>query len=429
MEFMETLISNVDTVWLLVASFLVFFMQAGFALVEAGFISAKHVTNILMKNLFDFCVASVAFFAVGFALMFGAGSQWFFLNGIPETYPGLTVPTIAFFFFQLVFAGTAATIASGAMGGRTEFKGYLAYSLIISALIYPVVGGWIWGGGWLAQQGFLDFAGSTVVHSVGAWVGLMGALFLGPRIGRFGKDAKPMLGHSMTLATLGVFILWFGWFGFNPGSQLNSNPAAIGLITVTTNAAAAAGALVALFINWFITGKPQLAPSLNGALAGLVAITAPCAFVTPGEALIIGGFGAVMMLIGTTVLERLKIDDAVGAVPVHGFAGAFGTLAVGLFHAEKGLLHGGGFAQLGVQAVGIVAVFGFVVVSSAVMFAFIKATVGLRASAEAEEIGLDIYEHGTINYPEFVMGSPSAPPTRREKSVSGNVAAAPASGD
>lgn len=412
---METLISNVDTVWLLVASFLVFFMQAGFALVEAGFISAKHVTNILMKNLFDFCVASVAFFAVGFALMFGAGSQWFFLNGIPDTYPGLTVPTIAFFFFQLVFAGTAATIASGAMGGRTEFKGYLAYSLIVSALIYPVVGNWVWGGGWLAQQGFLDFAGSTVVHSVGAWVGLMGALFLGPRIGRFGKDAKPMLGHSMTLATLGVFILWFGWFGFNPGSQLN--------------AAAAAGALVALFINWFITGKPQLAPSLNGALAGLVAITAPCAFVTPGEALIIGGFGAVMMFIGTTVLERLKIDDAVGAVPVHGFAGAFGTLAVGLFHAEKGLLHGGGFAQLGVQAVGIVAVFGFVIVASVVMFALIRATVGLRVPAEAEEVGLDVYEHGTVNYPEFVMGSPTTPLTRREKPVAGTVATAPASGD
>jgi Amt family ammonium transporter len=407
--------ANLDTVWLLIAAFLVFFMQAGFALLEAGFVSVKHVVNIMMKNLFDFVAASIMFGAVGFGIMFGAGNaffgtEWFFLSGIPETYPGLTVPTYAFFFFQLVFAGTAATIASGAMGGRTEFRGYLLYSLIVSAIIYPVVGHWIWGGGWLAQleTPFTDFAGSTVVHSTGAWIGLMGAIFLGPRLGRFGKDAKPMLGHNMTAATLGVFILWFGWFGFNPGSQLNADGAAIGLITVTTNLAAAAGAAAGLFVNWIAVGKPQLPPMLNGALAGLVAITAPCAFVTPTEAVIIGAIGGVIMFFGTQLLERLKIDDAVGAVPVHGFAGVWGTLAVGLFHGQTGLLHGGGAGQLISQIIGIVAVGAFVLLSSALMFAIIKATVGLRVPEEGEKMGLDVYEHGMVSYPEYVLGDPIA---------------------
>ncbi|MCS6871277.1 MAG: ammonium transporter [Anaerolineae bacterium] len=406
--------ANLDTVWLLVAAFLVFFMQAGFALLEAGFVSVKHVVNIMMKNLFDFAAASIMFGAVGFGIMFGAsnglfGTEWFFLSGIPETYPGLTVPTYAFFFFQLVFAGTAATIASGAMGGRTEFRGYLLYSLIASAVIYPVVGHWIWGGGWLAklETPFTDFAGSTVVHSTGAWIGLMGAIFLGPRLGRFGKDAKPMLGHNMTAATLGTFILWFGWFGFNPGSQLSADGAAIGLITVTTNLAAAGGAAAALFANWVVVGKPQLPPMLNGTLAGLVAITAPCAFVTPTEALIIGAIGGLVMYFGTLLLERLRVDDAVGAVPVHGFAGVWGTLAVGLFHGKTGLLHGGGVAQLISQAIGIVAVAAFVLVSSAIMFAIIKATVGLRVPEEGEKMGLDAYEHGMVSYPEYVLGDPT----------------------
>ncbi|MFQ3537201.1 MAG: ammonium transporter [Aggregatilineales bacterium] len=406
--------ANLDTVWLLIAAFLVFFMQAGFALLEAGFVSVKHVVNIMMKNLFDFAAASIMFGAVGFGIMFGAGNaffgtEWFFLSGIPETYPGLTVPTYAFFFFQLVFAGTAATIASGAMGGRTEFRGYLLYSLIVSAIIYPVVGRWVWGGGWLSglETPFTDFAGSTVVHSTGAWIGLMGAIFLGPRLGRFGKDAKPMVGHNMTAATLGVFILWFGWFGFNPGSQLNADGAAIGLITVTTNLAAAAGAAMGLFINWIVVGKPQLPPMLNGALAGLVAITAPCAFVTPSEAVIIGAIGGLIMFFGTQLLERLKIDDAVGAVPVHGFAGVWGTLAVGLFHGQTGLLHGGGVAQLISQVIGIVAVGAFVLISSGIMFAIIKATVGLRVPEEGEKMGLDAYEHGMVSYPEYVLGDPT----------------------
>ncbi len=426
--------ANLDTVWLLIAAFLVFFMQAGFALLEAGFVSVKHVVNIMMKNLFDFAAASIMFGAIGFGIMFGAGNaffgtEWFFLSGIPETYPGLTVPTYAFFFFQLVFAGTAATIASGAMGGRTEFRGYLLYSLIVSAVIYPVVGHWIWGGGWLAslETPFTDFAGSTVVHSTGAWIGLMGAIFLGPRLGRFGKDAKPMVGHNMTAATLGVFILWFGWFGFNPGSQLNADGAAIGLITVTTNLAAAAGAAAGLFINWIAVGKPQLPPMLNGALAGLVAITAPCAFVTPTEAIIIGAIGGVIMYLGTLLLERLQIDDAVGAVPVHGFAGVWGTLAVGLFHGQTGLLHGGGAAQLISQIIGIVAAGGFVLLSSAIMFALIKATVGLRVSEEGEKMGLDAYEHGMVSYPEYVLGDPTVIAPTNGKAA--KAAAAPAAGD
>jgi Amt family ammonium transporter len=426
--------ANLDTVWVLIAAFLVFFMQAGFALLEAGFVSVKHVVNIMMKNLFDFAAASIMFGAIGFGVMFGAGNpffgtEWFFLSGIPETYPGLTVPTYAFFFFQLVFAGTAATIASGAMGGRTQFRGYLLYSLIASALIYPVVGHWVWGGGWLAtlETPFIDFAGSTVVHSTGAWIGLMGAIFLGPRIGRFGKDAKPMVGHNMTAATLGAFILWFGWFGFNPGSQLSADGAAIGLITVTTNLAAAAGAVAGLAMNWIAVGKPQLPPMLNGALAGLVAITAPCAFVTPTEAVLIGAIGGVIMFLGTQLLERVKVDDAVGAVPVHGFAGAWGTLAVGLFHGQTGLLHSGSAAQLISQIIGVVAAAAFVLTASAIMFAIIKATVGLRVPAEGEAMGLDAYEHGMVSYPEYVLGDPTVIAPTNGKAA--KTAPAPASGD
>jgi Amt family ammonium transporter len=322
----EPEVSNLDTVWLLVASFLVFFMQAGFALVEAGFVRARHVVNILMKNFFDLAMGSIAYWAIGFGLMFGAGNsffgtEWFFLNGLPEVYPGLTVPGYAFFFFQFAFAATAATIASGAMAGRTEFRGYLAYSFIVTLLIYPIVGHWIWGGGWLASMDtpFWDFAGSTVVHSVGAWVGLIGAIILGPRHNRFGADGTPMPGHSMTLAALGTFILWLGWFGFNPGSQLNADGAAISLITVTTNLAAAAGAISAMALGWVMIGKPQLPWGLNGALAGLVAITAPCAFVTPLEAVIIGAIGGIIMfigvnkpLVGTYAAAR---SHAVGALP------------------------------------------------------------------------------------------------------------------
>jgi Amt family ammonium transporter len=413
-------INNLDTVWILFTGSLVFFMQAGFALVEAGFVRARVVVNIMMKNLFDFAVGSIAFWAIGFGLMFGSGNaffgtEWFFLQGLPEVYPGLTIPSYAFFFFQFVFAATAATIASGAMAGRTEFKGYLIYSFLVTLLVYPIVGHWIWGGGWLAQleTPFVDFAGSTVVHSVGGWIGLTGAIILGPRLNRFGPDGVPMPGHSMTLATLGTFILWLGWFGFNPGSQLSADGAAISLVTVTTNMAAAAGAITAMFVGWFLNGKPQLPWALNGALAGLVGITAPCAFVTPAEAVLIGMVAGIIMYVGVNLLERLKIDDVVGAVSVHGFAGVWGTLAVGLFHGELGLLHGGGINQLVTQIIGIVAVAAFSIIASAIIFLILKAIGWLRASREGELLGLDIYEHGQVAYPEFTT-SPSEPVARKK---------------
>ncbi len=408
-------INNLDTVWILIASFLVFFMQAGFALVEAGFVRAKTVVNIFMKNFFDLSVGAIAYWAIGFGLMFGAGNaffgaEWFFLDGLPEVYPGLTIPGYAFFFFQFAFAATAATIASGAMAGRTEFKGYLLYSLLVTMLVYPIVGHWIWGGGWLAtlETPFVDFAGSTVVHSVGGWIGLVGAIILGPRLNRFGSDGMPMPGHSMALASLGTFVLWLGWFGFNPGSQLNADGAAISLISVTTNTAAAAGAIAAMFMGWFFVGKPQLPWALNGSLAGLVAITAPCAFVTPFEAIIIGAVGGIVMYLGVNFLEQRGVDDVVGAVSVHGFSGVWGTLAVGLFHGELGLLHGGGANQLVTQIIGIVAVAAFVIIASAIMFSILKAIGWLRASREGELLGLDIYEHGMVAYPEFT-NSPSEP--------------------
>jgi ammonium transporter, Amt family len=429
MSQIDILTANLDTVWMLLAGFLVFFMQSGFALVEAGFVRAKNVTNILMKNFFDLALGSIVFWAFGFGIMFGTsngffGTDWFFLNGIPDVFPGLTVPTLAFFFFQFAFAATAATIASGAMAGRTEFVAYLGYSFIVTALIYPIVGHWIWGGGWLAsmETPFWDFAGSTVVHSTGAWVGLVGAIFLGARRGRFGSGSAPIPGHSMTLATLGTFILWLGWFGFNPGSQLNADGASIALITVTTNLAAAAGAITSMFLGWYFLGKPQLPWALNGALAGLVAITAPTAFVTPSEAVIIGAIGGAVMYFGVALLENFKIDDPIGAVAVHGFCGVWGTLAVGIFANVEGgpvgLLHGGGFAQLTTQVIGVVAVGAFVIISAVILFSILKATVGLRVPVEGELLGLDIYEHGMVNYPEFT-NSPSEPiPTNGSSSYS-----------
>lgn len=408
-------ISNLDTVWMLLAAVLVFWMQAGFAMLEAGFVRTKNVVNILMKNFFDFAAASIAYWAIGFGIMFGSGndffgSEWFFLSGIPDVFPGLAVPTYAFFFFQLACAGAAATIASGAMAERTEFVAYVFYTVIATAIIYPIVGHWIWGGGWLAKfdTPFYDFAGSTAVHSTGAWIGLMGVIMLGARRGRFGKGSVPMPGQSMPLAMLGVLILWMGWFGFNAGSQLDSDGASIALFTVNTNIAAASGTIVALALGWFLTGIPQLPWALNGALAGLVAVTAPCGIVTPAESVVIGAIGAVVMYGVVVLLEKLELDDPVGAVAVHGGCGVWGTLAVGIFGDEVGLLHGGGADQLITQIIGIVTVAAFVLVSAGVLFAILKAIVGLRVSAEAETIGLDIYEHGAVANPEFT-NSPSAP--------------------
>ena len=412
-------INNLDTVWVLLAGFLVFFMQAGFALVEAGFVRAQNVVNIFMKNLFDLSLGAICYWAIGFGVMFGAGNQffgteWFQLNGLPEVYPGLAIPGYAFFFFQFAFAATAATIAAGVIAGRADFGGYLLCSVVVTMIIYPIVGHWIWhGDGWLAQLGFSDFAGSTVVHSTGAWIGLIGAIVIGPRRGRFGKHSAPIPGHSMTLVGLGTFILWLGWFGFNPGSALSADGSAIAHITVTTNLAAAAGAIAAMLLGWYSMGKPQLPWALNGALAGLVSITAATDAVTPTESLIIGAIGGIIMYFGVNYLESKEIDDVVGAVSVHGFCGVWGTLAVGIFAAESGLLHGGGLDQLVNQFIGVVGVAVFVVIASWIMFQGIKMVLELRAPEEAEIFGLDIYEHGLVAYPEFT-NSPSQPTPPRD---------------
>lgn len=402
-----------DFLWMMIAGFLVFFMQAGFALVEAGFTRAKNVANIMMKNMMDFALGTLIFWAVGFAFMYGDSigsfigfSNFFLGNAVSETGV-IHAWSYADWFFQAVFAATAATIISGAMAERTNFIGYLIYTVFITGLIYPVVGHWIWGGGWLSQLGFHDFAGSTVVHSVGAWAGLVGTMILGARIGRF-KDgvAVPIKGHSVALGTLGVFILWFGWFGFNPGSTLGAD-VSFARIAVTTNLAAAAGATMVMFLAWFHSGKPDLGYTLNGALAGLVAITAPCAVVSPTSAVIIGTIGGVIMYFGTFLLEKYKIDDPVGAVPVHGIAGAWGTLSVGLFAQAPyttdftGLFFGGGVSQLGIQLVGIAVVLLWTVGTSYVVFKLIDTFLGLRVDEEAEITGLDKHEHGTVAYPEF----------------------------
>ncbi len=410
---------SIDMTWTLIAAFLVFFMQAGFAIVEAGFTRAKNAGNIIMKNLMDFSVGAIAFLAVGFAIMFGTdmfglfGTDGFFLTGAdPETY--------TFWMFQVVFAATAATIVSGAMAERTKFSSYIIYSVIISALIYPVVGHWIWGGGWLTtfgEIGFHDFAGSTVVHSVGGFAGLMGAIFLGARSGKYIKvngktTTKAIPGHNLPLAALGVFILWFGWYGFNAGSTVAGTDASIAIIAVTTTLAAAAGAIAAMFYTWIKFGKPDPSMSLNGALAGLVGITAGCAFVSPMSAIIIGLIAGVLVSVSVELIDKvLHIDDPVGAVSVHGVCGIFGTLAVGLFGetaygaGANGLFFGGGFSLLGIQAVGVLAVVGWVVITTSILFAILKHTIGLRVKPEEERIGLDIGEHGIESYSGFQIFS------------------------
>jgi Amt family ammonium transporter len=410
---------GLNTMWVLVASFLVFFMQAGFALLEAGLTRAKNTTNIFFKNLVDFLFATMAFWAVGYAFMFGAsaggwiGTSEFFVSASSADVADL--PIMAFWFFQLVFAGTAATIVSGAMAERTRFTSYLIYSFVISAIIYPIAGHWMWGGGWLSTlpfgAGFKDFAGSTVVHSVGGWLALIGAIAIGPRIGRFAKDGTPIAipGHSISLAFLGVFILWLGWFGFNPGSQLaisGANADVVALVAVNTNMAAAAGALTAMFVSWmFVAKKPDLGTALNGVLAGLVAITAPCAFVTPGWSIVIGAVGGVVVVYGAILLEKLKIDDPVSAVPVHLMNGVWGTLAVGIFATEGGVtgLIAGNGAQFVAQLIGVLAVGAWCIVTGYVLFFLVlKGWFGLRVSREEEHKGLDIQEHGTDAYPGWV---------------------------
>jgi Amt family ammonium transporter len=404
--------SSADTIWTLVAAALVFFMQAGFAMVETGFTRAKNAGNIIMKNLMDFALGSLVFWILGFGIMFGVdklglfGSLDIFVRG---TY-GTNIPTPAFLIFQTVFCATAATIVSGAMAERTKFVAYCIYSVVISAIVYPISGHWIWGGGWLSQLGFHDFAGSTAVHMVGGVAAFIGAAMLGPRIGKYGKDGKPraILGHSLTLGALGVFILWFGWFGFNPGSTLSATGDGIlysvGNIFVTTNLAAAAGATVTMAITWIKYKKPDVSLTLNGALAGLVAITAGCDAVSPVGAALIGTVAAFIVVFGIEFIDKvLKVDDPVGAVGVHALCGAGGTLMVGLFAVDGGLFYGGGWHQLGVQGLGVVSVAGWVTVAMLIVFFIIKKTVGLRVSRAEEIAGLDVEEHGLASsYADFM---------------------------
>ena len=397
--------AHADYVWTMVAAALVFFMQAGFALVEAGFTRAKNAVNIMMKNLMDFSVGSLAFWAIGFGLMFGVsnsgwlGTSGFFLSDFsPDGDPWV----LAFWMFQVVFAATAATIVSGAMAERTKFVGYLLYSVFISALIYPIFGSWAWGSlfhgnGWLEGLGFIDFAGSTVVHSVGGWAALAGTIVLGPRLGKYTKDGgiKPILGHNIPLAALGVFILWIGWFGFNPGSTTAASKD-IAMIFVNTNLAAAAGAVLAMITSWIKFGKPDVGMSLNGALAGLVAITAGCANVSPTSSIIIGAIAGIIVVFAVIMFDRIKVDDPVGAISVHGVNGAWGTLAAGIFNM------GGTTGKIiGVQLLGIAACFIWTFTAAYILFKIIDMTIGLRVSAEEEAKGLDLVEHAGNAYPDF----------------------------
>ena len=401
--------SHADYVWTLIAAALVFFMQAGFALVECGFTRAKNAINIMMKNLMDFSMGSLAFWAVGFGIMFGATKTgWFGTSGffLSDFKVGGDPWVLAFWMFQVVFCATAATIVSGAMAERTKFIGYLMYSIVISAIIYPVFGSWAWGSlfngnGWLEGLEFIDFAGSTVVHSVGGWAALAGAIVLGPRMGKYAKDGsiKPILGHNIPLAALGVFILWIGWFGFNPGSTTAANKD-IAMIFVNTNLAAAAGAVLAMFTSWIKFGKPEISMSLNGALAGLVAITSPCATVTPMSAVIIGAAAGVIVVLSVLFFDRIRVDDPVGAISVHGVCGAWGTLAAGIFN-----IGGTSGKIIGVQLLGMGACFVWTFSMAFVMFKLIEKTIGLRVSAEEELEGLDLSEHGGNAYPDFDVTS------------------------
>jgi ammonium transporter, Amt family len=425
-----------DTIWVLVTAMLVFFMNLGFAMVESGFARAKNCVNILSKNFIVFAVSSLGFLLLGWGLMFGDGSSFiglkglFFLGGadnspaVGDAYKGVYsainwtgVPLLAKFFFQLVFCGTAATIVSGAVAERIKYKSFIVFTFVMAIFIYPVVGHWIWGGGWLAKLGMFDFAGSTVVHSVGGWAALAGIIVLGPRFGKYGKDGKinPIPGHNLSIATIGVFVLWLGWFGFNPGSTMAADPLAISHVVMTTNTAAIAATLSSTAIAWILLGKPDLGMTLNGCLAGLVAITAPCAFVGVGSSLLIGAIAGVLVVLAVIFFDRARIDDPVGALSVHLVNGVFGTLAVGLFAQDKltgtatgnGLFYGGGFKLLGAQFMGVLGTAVFVFVVALIAWLLIKAIMGIRVSLQEEIDGLDIGEHGNTAYPEFLTRKPA----------------------
>ncbi|NDJ16826.1 ammonium transporter [Myxacorys almedinensis A] len=423
---------GLDTMWVMVAGFLVFFMNAGFCMLEAGFCREKNSVNILSKNLVVFALSTVAFWAIGFGLMFSDGSPFvgfggFFLTGVDnspataDAYQGIFsalnwtgIPLGAKFFFQLVFAGTAATIVSGAVAERIKFVDFLIFSLLLVGISYPITGHWIWGGGWLAAAGFYDFAGSTVVHAVGGWAALMGAAFLGPRIGKYATDGRSnaIPGHNMGIATLGALILWLGWFGFNPGSTMGvGNGSLIAHIALTTNTAGAFGALAATITAWVVLGKPDLSMIINGLLAGLVAVTAPCAFVSVPSAALIGAIGGIIVVFAVGFFDSIKIDDPVGAVSVHLVNGIWGTLALGLFSQGDlfgadpapalGLLFGGGIGQLWIQLIGTLSVGGMTVLISSIFWIALKAILGIRVTAEEEMVGLDISEHGMEGYAGF----------------------------
>ena len=413
--------TGLNTVWMLLAAMLVFFMQPGFALVEAGFTRSKNTANIMMKNLVDFMVGSILFWFIGFGLMFGIGDVFgtphlFDLDAMSNIIQN-GLPIEGFLIFQTVFCATSATIVSGAMAERTKFSMYLAYTIAISVLIYPVSGHWTWGGGWLSNADpdsfmmsvfgytFHDFAGSTVVHSVGGWIALVGAAILGPRLGKYGKDgkSKAIPGHNLTLACLGVFILWFGWFGFNPGSQLAAagygDQTAISHVFLTTNLAACTGGFLALLVSWIKYGKPSLSLTLNGILAGLVGVTAGCDLVSPMGAALIGAICGTVMIFAVEFIEhRLKIDDPVGASSVHGVCGSLGTILTGLFAVEGGTFYGGGFGFLGAQIFGVIIVGGWAALMGYIIFKVLDKVHGLRVPARIEEEGLDIYEHGESAY-------------------------------
>ncbi|HOJ49300.1 MAG TPA: ammonium transporter [Spirochaetota bacterium] len=412
----------IDTVWVLITGLLVFFMNTGFAMVESGLARSKNTVNILAKNFIVFALSSLMFWFIGWGIMFGDGNGFigltnlFFVNsGVDEGYSAISwtqVPLWAKFFFQLVFAGTAATIVSGAVAERIKFISFIIFSLLLVGFVYPIVGHWIWGGGFLQTLGMFDFAGSTVVHSVGGWASLAGVLILGPRLGKYlpNGEVRPIMGHNLSLVTLGGLILWFGWFGFNPGSTMSvGDGSAISHIFITTNTAAIMAIISSTITSWLIQGKPDLTMIINGCLAGLVAITAGCAFVDVYSSAIIGIIAGILVVISVISFDKIKIDDPVGALSVHLVNGIFGTLAVGLFAKDgitgtntgNGLFFGGGFKLLINQFIGVVSVGIFVFIISTIVWLILKWTIGIRVSRDEELMGLDIGEHGQEAYPDF----------------------------
>ena len=438
--------SLIDTFWVLLAAMLVFFMNLGFASVESGMARSKNAVNILSKNFIVFAVSSLGFMLLGWGLMFGGdhpfvGTQNLFIWGGSnlDFYNDTLTPDVPFwakFFFQLVFCGTAATIVSGAVAERVKYVSFIIFSFVLTLVIYPIVGHWIWGGGWLSNMGFLDFAGDTVVHSVGGWAALAGALILGPRYGKYDKNGKPTAipGHNMSLAVIGLFVLWLGWFGFNPGSTMSfQNPSDVAHILVTTNTAAIAAVLTSTAASWIFIGKPDLGMTINGCLAGLVGITGSCAYVSVPVSLLIGAIAGVIVVFAVVLFDRAKIDDPVGATSVHLACGVFGTICIGLFAQEgvtslstvNGLFFGGGFRLLGVELLGIVSVGAFVFVSSALVWLALKKTMGIRVSLAEEIEGLDIGEHGNSAYPDFMPAftrTDARPQVAVKASVSADIA-------